>query len=315
MSALLFYKKDYNLQGNLYDDIQNKLNNYILKSLKYVNDPIKKQKNIRKLLLNLEFAVRVYPERSTMILKMLGMWSLPPPEIFLIYIAKLIFDNDINTIIDYGAGVGLWSRVIYDYTNINVIAYDLNIPTNNINTNKQRGYHNITTEINLSEYNNSILMLICPYEINIMDVVEKFMGKYIIYCGESTKLPEINENKLTDDESEASELDESELKELDKNELNEDTFDKNESDKNTFDKNTFDEDTFDKDESDKNTFDKDESDKDESDKDESDKDESEDIILEIIGFELVNVFEPLEKLMLNGQTYENKIYVYKKIEL
>ena len=134
----------------------------------------------------------MYPDRCTIIFRTLGIWGLPPDFVCLEYIKNLICVNKIDTVIDYGAGMGLWSKILSDYLNmpeINVIAYDIKSPVDNNEINRQKGMYFVTKEIELEKYINSLLMLVWPTRMSRMAEIalEKFKGSYVLYYGDLSK--------------------------------------------------------------------------------------------------------------------------------
>jgi len=180
MSKLLFYQKEHNIQNQLYETIVDELDKFMLKSLKYVNNKNKKQKNVIKLLKVMKFIMDTHSDRCAAILQYLGITNILPNVDFLEYMNKLVSDNNIEVVIDYKSGTGFWSRIIYDYVGVDVLSYDKFVPFDNVDVNRQRGYYNVVTEINMGEHVNSILILANIDEISI---VNQFAGKYVVCCG------------------------------------------------------------------------------------------------------------------------------------
>jgi hypothetical protein len=147
------------------------------------------KKRLVRLLTKLKMFINMYPDRCIIVFRTLGIWGLPPDETFLVFIKKFIEEIKIDTVIDYGAGTGLWSRILsdcLDSKDVNIIAYDIFEPLKNINISKQRGFYPVVTKIELPIYTNSILMLIWPpYETRMASrAITTFTGNYVIYYGD-----------------------------------------------------------------------------------------------------------------------------------
>src|SRR5689334_17028390 len=186
MSKISFYGKEYDTQSQLYEIVENELLKYLGLCSSKVKDP---QKKLSNLLSKFKMCLTMFPDRSTVIFRTLGIWGLPPDEPFLEYIKNFINETKIDTIIDYGAGIGLWSKILSDYlSNVKIIAYDIKQPLENNDVSKQRGFYNIETTINLSLYTNSLLILIWPpYNTRMAAIaIKNFVGNYVIHYGDKS---------------------------------------------------------------------------------------------------------------------------------
>ena len=191
MSNLTFYKRELDIQTQVYKSIESELSKYRKCNVEF-------KSRINKLLKRLKLFITMYPDRSVIIFRSLGLWGLPPDILCLEYIKNLIETHKIDTVIDYGAGVALWAKMVENYVNsdvlysdkgIGVIAYDIREPMNNNEINKQKGFFRITTSIDLCEYTNSLLMLIWPPKESRMAQValENFCGLFVVYYGDLLK--------------------------------------------------------------------------------------------------------------------------------
>ena len=61
-------------------------------------------------------------------------------------------------------------------------------PTKNNSVSKQRGFYNVQTSLNLSEFKNSLLILIWPpFNTRMADrALNNFVGNYVIHYGDAT---------------------------------------------------------------------------------------------------------------------------------
>jgi hypothetical protein len=189
MSKFINYKKDYTRQLNIYEIIKCTLNTLLEESYNDLTNDHKKKKEITiNFIGEIKKYVDAYPDRCKMLLRELGIWGLPPSEKVLSYIEKIVTENKIKTIIDYGCGIGLWSLIISNYIDkINIIAYDIVHPLNNKNVNNQYAYYEITTNhIDLTQQNDTLLMLIWPPYNSKMahSALKKYSGNYLLFYGD-----------------------------------------------------------------------------------------------------------------------------------
>ena len=185
MSNITFYKRELDVQTQVYKSIESELSKYRKCTTDF-------NSRINKLLKRLKLFITMYPDRSVIIFRSLGLWGLPPDILCLDYIKSLIETNKIDTVIDYGAGTALWAKMVQNYVNsdtLQVIAYDIREPMNNNEINKQKGFFRITTLIDLSEHMNSLLMLVWPPKESRMAEValENFKGSHVLYYGDLLK--------------------------------------------------------------------------------------------------------------------------------
>src|SRR5579872_5087716 len=97
VKSFMFYDIEHEKQRKIFEKINTIVGNYY-------ND-----NNVTKLIQLLTAVVKKYPDHSTKILRDHGIWSLPPSLEVTNYLTTL----NLSTIIDFGAGNGLWSSIIH----------------------------------------------------------------------------------------------------------------------------------------------------------------------------------------------------------
>lgn len=193
------YDLEYVKQKDLYLDIKSTLNKYLIATNNKSDDS-------KSDLVSVSFVNKFgkllspCPDKALGIVRELGIWGLPPGEKLLSYMAKYVDENKINTIVDYGAGLGLWASVLHQYFNVdskvnptlNVIAYDLCDSLDNVQVKKNYSYYQIMTsdDIDISKVfadtnNNIMLLLIWPSHNSRMAelALENFKGNHLLFYG------------------------------------------------------------------------------------------------------------------------------------
>ncbi len=136
--------------------------------------------------------------RATLCIRGLGIYALPPPFSLLVYLKTIIQKKNITHIIDYGAGIGLWSSILNRFMNLDstIISSDKN--TNNVSiyayeyiqVNKNASKFNLThinNSIDLSKFPQSTLLLLMFPEQQIAEtVIKNFKGNYLVFQGDDS---------------------------------------------------------------------------------------------------------------------------------
>jgi hypothetical protein len=181
---LFCYKHDYSRQHQMYKTIKKSFRKLSLENKKGII-------GIKKILTDIKNDIDLYPDRGLIVIRSLGVWSLPPSFELLEYLKSYVSDMHITTIIDYGTGLGLWPSILHQYfneskMNIEIIGYDKIPPLNNTDVYRHHGYYNIVTELNLKNFDNNTLLLLLwpPYMTNMAyDAITTFRGKYLLVNG------------------------------------------------------------------------------------------------------------------------------------
>jgi len=174
LKSMLFYDIEYEKQRKLY--LRIKLTFDLYRQTKI---------SVHELLKHIKVSYEEFPDKVEQIFQSLGLWATP--EIATLIELKSFFEtHSITTIIDYGAGIGLWSSMIDNYMankNLKVIAYDLLQPHENKHCNYQLAYKQITNQIDLKQFDKtSVLMIIHPPKNSMMfiNAIKSFSGNYLL---------------------------------------------------------------------------------------------------------------------------------------
>lgn len=197
VKSMMFYDVEHEKQRILFQKFTDTFNEYrAMAKHEFSKEPSTNDAKLCKesvLTLNksLTSLIKDNPDRSVAILREFGIWALPPSEKVLQYMRRLVSDNKITTIIDYGTGVALWPSVINRYLRgnkepMNIIAYDINDPLENKWTKKNNGFYPVVTQFSLKNVTgNQLLIMTWPTETEMAyNALTAFTGTFVILSGD-----------------------------------------------------------------------------------------------------------------------------------